>query len=217
VTGWLNSLLFQATRAASLFFMPEWTSFVRFHSSIEIRMLVIGIILLTSTLAVVAIIAGIQQAHRANIQLRSAMQSLDEQIRPVLRIEKQYPELGWRAPAQRIVLRNTGEGTAFHTVVELFSGTFDRSLGTYFGFEPFVIPPKQQLELAFSAYTAYSLLVIYQSIKGERFATSVSFPDGEARVAFQQNVTRTVSGTPFLARLSGEPGSTHAADEESLA
>jgi hypothetical protein len=154
--------------------------------------------LLAAIPAVVVALLCHRYLKRSKIEMRRALTALEEQLRPVLSIEKKDPDLGWRAPSQRLIVRNTGEGAAFKTTVELFRGAFDQSLGTYFGFEPYVLPPRQSIELAFPTYGAYSLMLVYESATTDRFCTSVSFPDGEARVAYQQNTTHQVNSQPLF-------------------
>jgi hypothetical protein len=189
--------------------MHAWLGFSHRYHWNELQISIADVALPATVLAGVAILFLVYRSRRARSQVSPAARKPRQQIRPMLQVERLNKELCWRSPGQRIVLRNIGCGAAVNTAVELFRGSFERSLGTYFGFELFVISPDQTIHLAFPTYMAYSLRVVYLSVKGDRFTTSISFPDGDATIHFQQDVLATVSATPFLTGLVQGAGRAH--------
>jgi hypothetical protein len=133
-----------------------------------------------------ATVAAVRQAKVAKLQTEIAEKALREQSRPVLSLEKRHKDLSWRHPDQRLLLSNLGDGAAYKTAIELMRETFVKtsSLGTYTGFQGYLIIPKQLTLLAFPTFMASSLVMVYESVQGERFVSRFSFPDDELRVSF---------------------------------
>src|ERR1700750_2571620 len=119
--------------------MHAWLGFSHRYHWNEMRISLGDVAPPAPVLAGVAILFLIYRARRAKLQASPAVSKPRQRMRPMLQVERLKKELLWRSPEQRIVLRNIGAGAAVNTAVELFRGSFERSLGTYFGFELCVI------------------------------------------------------------------------------
>ena len=140
------------------------------------------------------------QIRLAKDQIRATHLQLKEQIRPVLDLVRELPDLPWEDPKQELRLLNIGFGPAKNIRIEfrrLKENGKEIDLGTHKQLKDLTVVAKQRTVIGVQPHHFNGLRVQYESTAGDKYESDFSFARNHYKSAHSDDPRRPLSYLRF--------------------